>query len=477
MLTGRVCLLLALAACAAAAPAAAVRPGLVDRQFASVPNSFGAGMAVGPDGRTVLIGWTYGDPLSQVWVRAYLPDGRPDLSFDSDGVKELAEPQRGPVDVLIQPDGRIVVAFTGWNGVLRLNLDGTPDATFGDGGLRDLGVGNDLSDIALQPDGKLVVAQVGSGNVYLLRLLPDGSRDPGFASTPLSPVPDHAGARLALQQPEGHLVVTASGSDQALIGRVSPDGRLDDGFGAGGFAAVQLGRADWADNARLSPATALTRDGRIRVPASFRTSANAPLRMALVGLTPDGHPDLGFGNRGLAVAPRRAIRGGNWPGMAIPDPSGALVVAAGDVMRRFHADGTYDRSFVSLEMPGGSIRDGAFLDADTLLVSTSVFGGKYQIRGATTLSTLHAGHDRRAPSLSAVARGCRAIRVRARDGVGLDTVTVRADGRVLRRTPHTRYGPPVRFNLRVRQGLRQLSVVATDFAGNTSRERIRLPRC
>jgi len=475
VLTRRICVAITVALCVTAAPAGAApaRAGTISQHLASIPYSRASGVAVSPVGRIVLVGTTYGDPLGQHWVRAYLPDGRPDLSFASDGVRELAEPHRKPVDVVIQPDGRIVVALTGSNGILRLNPDGTPDATFGDGGLRDLGIGSQLSDVALQPDGRLVVVGVGSGSVSVARFLPDGSPEPGFGQS-LSPVPEYAAARVAIQQPGGGVVVTATGSGpgQALIARLFNDGRLDDSFGAGGFAPVQLVRGDWADNTQFSfaPTPVLTPDGRIRVPAASRESAEDPFRMALVGLTASGHPDLGFGTRGLAVAPRRATRGGRSAGAAISDSSGAIVVA-GTRIRRFHADGAYDRSFAGPEIPGGQIGGLAFLDADTLVVSSSVFGGKYQVRGPTDLWTLEAGHDLEAPSLAVTARGCRSIRVRARDPMGLERLIVRAEGRVVHRTRRAR------FTLRLRRGVRRASVVAVDFAGNRATRRIRLPRC
>jgi uncharacterized delta-60 repeat protein len=473
VLIGRVCVVLTIAACVGASPAAAApaRPGTLERHLAAIPYGRTTGLAVSPDGRIVIVGTTYDPSSVRHWVRAYHPDGRPDLSFDSDGVKELADSQRAPVDVLIQPDGRIVVALSGANGILRLNPDGTPDAGFGQGGLRDLGIGSEVSDVTAHPDGRIVVAEVGAGRVFVQRHLPDGSPDVGFDV--LSPVPEYSDATVAIQESGGGVIVTAAGSEpgQALIARLSPDGRLDRSFGAGGFAPIQLRRRDWSDNVWFSraPGLTLTEDGHIRVPAAFRKTADDPYRMALLGLTASGHPDLGFGNRGLAVAPRRATRGARSAGAAISDSRAAIVVA-GTPMRRFRADGTYDTSFAGPELTG-QVAGLAFLETDTLVVSSSVFGGKYQVRGPTDLWTLHAGHDLKAPSLAVTVQGCRTIRVRARDPMGLKGLIVRADGRVVRRTQQAR------FVLRLRRGVRRVSVVATDFARNHATSRVRLPRC
>lgn len=473
VLTCRIWLALAVTAWVAAMPAEAARPGTHYRDLEMIEDSGAAGLAVGPGGRIVMAGSTYSYIGGyQHWVRAYLPDGRPDLSFDSDGVKELEEPQRTPADVVIQPDGRIVVALTGWNGLLRLNPDGSPDASFGEGGLQDLGIGRQVSDLALQPDGKLVVVTVGSGSVSVTRHRADGSPDPGFGAS-LSPVPETAGARVAIQEPGGGFVITATGTEvgKISVGRLEADGRLDDSFGAGGFAPVQLGQSDWTDKTRFSfaPAPMLTRDGRIRAPASFRESADVRYRTALVGLTASGHPDLDFGHRGLAVAPRRVTRGGSSAQMAIGDASGSIVVV-GFAARRFRADGAFDRSFASAYLPQGQLGGLAFLDTNTLIGAVSVYGYHAE-RGSASLWALYAGHDLRAPSLSVLVRGCRSIRVGARDAIGLDKVVVRADGRVVRRTHRRRLG------LRLPRGVRRVLVVATDLAGNASRERVRLPRC
>ena len=92
--------------------------------------------------------------------------------------------------VAVQPDGKVLVAglFTEFNQnshgrLVRLNVDGTVDNTFNDGGS---GFNSVVNAIALQPDGKLIVAgsftEYNPANAnFLVRLNPDGTRDTGFA--------------------------------------------------------------------------------------------------------------------------------------------------------------------------------------------------------------------------------------------------------------------------------------------------------
>jgi uncharacterized delta-60 repeat protein len=146
-----------------------------------------------------------------VGVALYDQNGRFDPSFGAGGrVRAQFGPLRitnTPRAAALQPDGRLLIAgvyatadapyqFGGSPandfGVLRLNPDGTPDLTFGNGGRTSLDFhrGGDFAvGLALQPDGKILVggsAQVGtldrlpSHEFAAARLLPDGRPDPSF---------------------------------------------------------------------------------------------------------------------------------------------------------------------------------------------------------------------------------------------------------------------------------------------------------
>ena len=88
-----------------------------------------------------------------------------------------------------QTDGKILVGgnFTSFDGVAinriaRLNTDGSVDAGFNPGS----GADGEIRDILALPDGGILVAGAfttydGAARNGLVRLLPDGSRDPAFA--------------------------------------------------------------------------------------------------------------------------------------------------------------------------------------------------------------------------------------------------------------------------------------------------------
>src|SRR5262249_39917419 len=104
------------------------------------------------------------------------PDGTPDTSFGSGGIVVTPAPafkNDRAQSLTIQPDGKIVVAGVTFGPmgqflVERYNAaDGSLDTSFGTGGRAvSTGLNLDLDhkvDVALEPDGRIVVAGTGAG--------------------------------------------------------------------------------------------------------------------------------------------------------------------------------------------------------------------------------------------------------------------------------------------------------------------------
>jgi uncharacterized delta-60 repeat protein len=110
-----------------------------------------------------------------------------------------------PKDIVLQPDGKVLVG--GSASVVRLNSDGTQDATFVAGALNSL-----LLTTVLQPNGKVLIGgqftQVGSQARHLVaRLNSNGTLDTGFA-TFANALQDVGGSVEALAlQPGGKVLV------------------------------------------------------------------------------------------------------------------------------------------------------------------------------------------------------------------------------------------------------------------------------
>ncbi len=202
-------------------------------------------VAVGADGKVVLSAQTWnGENVVVSFVGSYIrlnEDGTRDTSFALRGSSYFVT----TTVITALPDGRYLVAGTtnsvgsAFTGVLRLNADGTVDRTFQMASPYTLAAG--VNDILLQPDGRILVA--GTFNVRndltlgLIRLLPDGRLDPTFNGVPqLSQSPNFSRGdvrRLALQA-DGRIVALARPLNgtfpTANLLRFWPSGALDPEF-------------------------------------------------------------------------------------------------------------------------------------------------------------------------------------------------------------------------------------------------------
>src|SRR5262245_34345282 len=163
------------------------------------PNTENGGyLALMPDGRLVVAGYTGDGVTSYTAVARYNPDGSPDAEFGADG-KTIAAFDGYPVApnaVAVQRDGRVVVAgvillgpgATDF-GIARFRPDGTPDSSFGSAGrvVTDLGEAHEqFQGLALQPNGRIVAVGLAGGfssatrtSLTVVRYLSNGSLDTG----------------------------------------------------------------------------------------------------------------------------------------------------------------------------------------------------------------------------------------------------------------------------------------------------------
>ena len=114
-------------------------------------------VAVGPSGRLVEPDVVFGD----IMVARYNIDGSLDATFGDGGIVTTRVSVPNPVGIALQADGKIVVA--GGSGsrvvVVRYNTDGSLDDTFGFGGIFADRIGRSfhVMDLAIQSDDKIVI--------------------------------------------------------------------------------------------------------------------------------------------------------------------------------------------------------------------------------------------------------------------------------------------------------------------------------
>jgi uncharacterized delta-60 repeat protein len=185
--------------------------------------------ALQPDGKIVLAGSTsYGD--GQTAVARYNATGSLDKTFDGTG-KHLAGGTRGARGLLLQPDGKIVLAGSDDSDFLvaRLNPGGTPDTEFGDGGtaVADFDSTDLATSAVLQPDGKIVLAGVTlfERDFAVARFDARGVLDPSFGSGGKATV-NFGGVDVAWAmalQPDGRLVLAGQTDIAAAVARLQAD--------------------------------------------------------------------------------------------------------------------------------------------------------------------------------------------------------------------------------------------------------------
>lgn len=140
-------------------------------------NNIAYSMVVQPDDKVILVGEANDGMFCDFAVVRYRPDGALDNSFGNNGIvrTEISNLDDFAKSVILQPDGKILAAgstrpnFHDYDfAIVRYNINGTPDSTFGTNGIVMTDKGTDFGqDIALQPDGKIIlVGSSTTGTIY-----------------------------------------------------------------------------------------------------------------------------------------------------------------------------------------------------------------------------------------------------------------------------------------------------------------------
>jgi len=268
----------------------AQNPGDVAQSFGPFPGSgFNAtvnAIALQADGKIFVGGWfnSYNGVTENYLIRLNA-NGTKDATFNTGtGFNAVVRA------TALQTDGKILVggSFTSYNGVtenhlIRLNADGTKDATFSTG----TGFNAIVFAIALQADGKILVggfftAYNGVTENHLIRLNADGTKDATFNTG----TGFNAFVRAIVPQADGKILVgggfnSYNGVTENRIIRLNADGTKDATFNTG------TGFNNWVN------AIAPQADGKILVGGQF-TSYKGVTENGIIPLNADGTKDAAF---------------------------------------------------------------------------------------------------------------------------------------------------------------------------------------
>ncbi|RTQ53658.1 T9SS type A sorting domain-containing protein [Hymenobacter gummosus] len=247
-------------------------------------------VALQPDGKVVISAdfYRYNSSQTDSRVVRLLPNGTVDTSFQAYTTTTRVS------KLLVQPDGRVLVAGTGGaaagstgpysNSIERLLPNGQPDASFALAALlanpRPL-INGYLTDVALQPDGKILAGMSIGGSFQLVRVNADGSADntwqpgrgPNWGPAAVRVMPD---GRILIG---GHL--TRCGDEAGALFLLSATGTIDPSF----RPSVQV--------PGLVSALAQQPDGKLLVGGTFH-EIGTTVADNLARLNADGSVDASF---------------------------------------------------------------------------------------------------------------------------------------------------------------------------------------
>lgn len=227
--------------------------GINGKVVTFIPNfthSFAYGVCTDENNKILITGEAGEDLL----IAQYRKNGSLDNSFGQNGIILIngGDFHSGyGNDIVLQNDGKILVtgSLEGIIAVLRLNTDGSPDATFGNGGKvlvnagLDIGFGEEGNKLKIQPDNKIVILANGAyelgGFSALVRLTSSGELDNSFGINGIAKITgvDNHYVHLydiALQN-DGKIVAGSSitgrrNQEHFVMLRFLPNGQIDQDF-------------------------------------------------------------------------------------------------------------------------------------------------------------------------------------------------------------------------------------------------------
>ncbi|MBI2339614.1 MAG: hypothetical protein HYU99_04500 [Deltaproteobacteria bacterium] len=284
------------------------------------------------DGSIVSAGFTEENDDSDFIIARYRPNGLPDATFGKNGIVRIDETRDDRLyGVALGSERRIIATGSVHNKasgkeeciVIALTAGGRRDKTFGNSGMARVGAlreQNICSSVVVQPDGRIVVAgfarrAAGDTDFLIARLRPNGKPDRTFGSDGIQFVDFKNGIdavhALAIDT-RGRLVAAGdvrlagdsqsqgdsrrSGTGFIALARLLPNGRLDSQFGREGKATMFFGGHSGGE------VTSMTLIGTQKIVGGQAGTKGmiAVLRRRADDGKPDGHAEIGvepLGNR------------------------------------------------------------------------------------------------------------------------------------------------------------------------------------
>jgi uncharacterized delta-60 repeat protein len=320
-------------------------------------SSVARAVTVQPDNKIIAVGYAYkGTDRDMVLVRLN-PDGSLDTDFGEGGIV-FADFGEGDLAsaLALQPDGKIIVVGTTFSGnsfaIARFLSDGTPDNDFSEDGMDVSGIGDQADGgpaVLLQSDGKIIIAgtdyNVPDYYFAMIRYNSDGSVDDTFI--PGNDVVEGL-ANNAVLLNDGKILMVGQNNGGTGVdfqtARFNNDGTLDNTFSYDGKVNTDISYTDVAFDVNVLP------DDKFIVAGYTYTVAD--FRFAFVRYNEDGTLDNTFGTNGISYEDLTDISGTEYCRGIYVQPD-QKILAAGylynsapyTLLARMNSNGSVDSTF------------------------------------------------------------------------------------------------------------------------------------
>lgn len=285
--------------------------GIVTTSVGNGYEEFGFSIVLQPDQKIVVAGaGTRTGMSSDFAVVRYNQDGSLDTNFNGSGIVTTSiRVDSRAASVALQADNKLVAVGFATDStpsqsifaVVRYNQDGSLDTDFKGTGIvtTAIGTSNSGQAVLLQPDGKIIVAGTSSSQIAALRYTTTGDLDTDFNGTGVvtTPIGSSSEGTSAVLQRDGKIVVAGSSgtdtnTDFALV-RYQSDGALDKTFNGTGIVTTDISsRFDEAYAVAIQP------NNKIIV-AGVSDFGMYTGDFAMVRYNSDGSLDTTFGRGGI----------------------------------------------------------------------------------------------------------------------------------------------------------------------------------
>jgi uncharacterized delta-60 repeat protein len=317
--------------------------------------------------------------------------GQLDPTFGINGIASQDVGFTATSGLAVQPDGKSVIAGvigspgSGTFGLTRYNADGSLDTAFAGGGVASVGFGGDdeqPASVVVLPNGQILEAGTstlnGVGSQFAVaRFNADGSLDTTFGSgtgTVLTSFAANAGtstdtANAIIPGTGGAFFIVGSsdangaGKDFA-IAAYNADGTPNTSFNGSGRELLDFSGGDDSANAAV-----LQSNGELVVAGSTQNPSTLVTSVALVRLLPNGALDSHFGTKGKVVT---NLRGVDDEATSIAIGAKGAIVVGGLTCTGSFADGTLATDFAVLRYTSTGKADHTFGGSGHVITSFGV---------------------------------------------------------------------------------------------------------